>query len=129
MSSIKPTDPRSTPVSPSSPDSVEQGGTERAGGPSFRDALERAGDAGHAQGPGAAATARGPAAADPVAELAQAVRSGALSAEQALERLVERAVSGVGRGLSQAQRAELTVVLRTALESDPALRELRDALK
>jgi hypothetical protein len=34
----------------------------------------------------------------------------------------------MARGLSEAQRAELTAVLRAAVESDPALSDLRDAL-
>lgn len=57
------------------------------------------------------------------------MRSGALSAEQAIDRLVERTLAGVGAGLSEAQRAELGAVLRSALESDPALSELRDAVQ
>jgi hypothetical protein len=65
---------------------------------------------------------------DAISELAQAVRAGSVNAEQAIERLVERAVGGMGRALSAAQRAELTAVLREAVQNDPALRELRDSL-
>jgi hypothetical protein len=77
----------------------------------------------------AAGEAAATGAADPVSELAAAVRSGAIDSEQAIERLLDRAVGGVGSRLSSAQRQELTVVLRQALDHDPALRELRDALK
>jgi hypothetical protein len=126
MTSIKPPDGRPSSIPPAGPG--ETGSPERAGGPSFREALERAGSAGQTEG-----TARAPAetaaAADPVGELARAVRSGALSAEQAIERLVERAVAAVGGQLSAAQRSELSAVLHEALQSDPALRELRDAVK
>ena len=129
MSSIKPPDGRSSPIAPGVSDgSSEPGAAERVGGPSFRQALEQAGSAERPQAASAAGST-GAAATDPIAELAQAVRAGALSPEQAIDRLVDRAVSGVGGQLSQAQRAELGAVLRSALESDPALSELRDAVK
>lgn len=128
MSSIKPPDGRPSAVPATGGSAGEAGPAERAVGPSFRQALERAGGAAQPQGPGAAATAAS-SPGDPVAELARAVKSGALSPEQAIERLVERAVAGIGAQLSAAQRSELTAVLRGALESDPALRELRDAVK
>jgi hypothetical protein len=126
MTSIKPPDGRPGVVIPIDSGSSEPAAPERVGGPSFREVLEQAGAAGQAQ---ASAGAAGSTAADPIAELANAVRGGALSAEQAIERLVERAVAGIGARLSPAQRAELTAVLRGALESDPALRELREAVK
>jgi hypothetical protein len=93
-------------------------------GPSFREVL------GPASSEGATSTEVGAAASsatDPAA-LAQAVRAGALTPDQALDRLVERAVAGAGGGLSAAQQGELRSVLREALQADPALRELRDAL-
>jgi hypothetical protein len=127
MTSIKPPDGRSAPgpVGPAG-GKREAEGAERVG-PGFREKLENASAAGSAKP--TATHGAGPAAgADPVGELAQAVRAGTLSAEQAIERLVERAATTVGRGLSQAQRAELTAVMREAVQSDPALRELRDAL-
>jgi hypothetical protein len=124
MTSIKPPDGRPSAVPPAG--AGEAGSAERAGGPSFREALERAGGAVQAEGTAPAQTS---VAADPVGELARAVRSGALSAEQAIERLVERAVAAVGGQLSAAQRSELNAVLHEALQSDPALRELRDAVK
>lgn len=129
MTSIKPPDGRPATISPTGVGPGEAGGAERAGGPSFREALERAGGASPAERSDAVAAQTGAAAADPVAELAHAVRSGALSAEQAIERLVERAVGAVGGQLSPAERSELTAVLREALRSDPALRELQDAVK
>jgi hypothetical protein len=130
MTSIKPPDGRPSAIPASSSGSSEPGAAERSGGPSFRQTLEQAGAAGQTQAPaGTASGAAATASADPIAELAQSVRSGALTAEQAIERLVDRAVTGVGAQLSPAQRAELTAVLRGALESDPALRELRDALE
>jgi hypothetical protein len=129
MSSIKPPDGRSTPIVPDAADgSSDAGAADRVGSPSFRHALEQAGGAERPQGVPAAATPTA-AAADPIAELAQAVRAGALSPERAIERLLDRAISGVGAQLSPAQRAELGAVLRSALESDPALSELRNAVK
>jgi len=129
MSSIKPPDGRSSPIATGTADgSSEPGAAERVGGPSFREALDQAGGAERSQGVSAGATA-GAATADPIAELAQAVRAGALSPEQAIERLVDRAVSAVGAQLSQAERAELGAVLRSALQSDPALSDLRGAVK
>jgi hypothetical protein len=126
MSSIKPPDGRGKaeglPVGP------EQG----ASGPAaadFREAL--AAEGARAQGATAPQSAQGAAAAagsDPIAELAGLVKTGALTADEALEQLVERALGRVGRGLSEGQRGELVTVLRTALESDPTLRALREGL-
>jgi hypothetical protein len=123
MTSIKPPDGRSPigPIGPSS-GSREPEAAERTG-PSFRETL-----AGPSPTAAGAAAAQGAANADPIATLAQAVKAGSVSPDQALEHLVERAVSGMARRLTQAQRAELTEVLREAVQSDPALRQLRDAL-
>jgi len=126
MSSIKPPGGAPLPIQPSTTPAGDAGAAEQAAGPSFRQALDSAAGTGQVQQPAAAAP--GSVTADPIAELAQAVRAGALSREQALERLVERAVSGVGAELTQTQRAELSAVLREALQNDPALRELTDAL-
>lgn len=52
------------------------------------------------------------------------VRAGALSVDQALERLLARAVDGVGAALPPAARDELEGLLREALQSDPTLRAL-----
>jgi hypothetical protein len=131
MSAIKPPDGRPTSVAPTGQGSSETGAAQRSSGPSFRQALDeaRAATGSPAAGTVGAGGTAGAAAADPIAQLASAVRSGAVSAEQAIERLLDRAVGGVSARLSQDQRAELTAVLRQALEHDPALRELRDALK
>jgi uncharacterized protein with von Willebrand factor type A (vWA) domain len=66
---------------------------------------------------------------DPAA-LAQAVRSGALTPEQAVDQLVERAMAATGAAgaLSQSQQAELRALLLEAVQIDPALRDLRDAI-
>jgi hypothetical protein len=125
MTAIKPPDGRS-PVSPLGPAAGrELEGVEKTGGPAFRDLLEGARPVGAAGGAGAAA---GVAGADPVGALAQAVRSGAMTPQQAVDQLVERAVAAVGRSLSEPQRAELAALMHEALQNDPALRELRDAI-
>jgi hypothetical protein len=46
-----------------------------------------------------------------------------------MQHLVDRAVGDVARSLSPAQREQLAGVLRSALESDPTLRELRSVLE
>jgi hypothetical protein len=60
---------------------------------------------------------------DPIAELASAIARGELSAEQAMDRLVDRALANVSVHLDGAQRAELAGVLRAALDGDPAVRD------
>ena len=52
-----------------------------------------------------------------------------LQPDQAVQQLVERALGGIAGKLSEAQRLELTAVLRQALENDPALTELRKAVR
>jgi hypothetical protein len=123
MTSIKPPDGRSptSPIGPAGGREVE--GADKAGGPAFRELLEGAHPSG-ASGTPAQAVGGG----DPVGALAQAVRSGTITPQQAVEQLVDRAVSSVGRSLSDAQRAELVTVLQQALQNDPALRELREAI-
>jgi hypothetical protein len=61
--------------------------------------------------------------ADPIAELAAAIARGELSAAQAMDRLVDRALAGVSAHLDAAQRAELAGVLRAALDGDPAVHD------
>jgi hypothetical protein len=84
------------------------------------------------QGGAPAQATAGPDAAKPSASLdapgalAQAIRAGTISPDQALDRLVERAVAA--GPLSDPQRAELRAILANALQSDPALLELRDSL-
>ena len=128
MSSIKPPDGR-PPISGPGSDAPDGASGTQGAGPSFQEILEGAptgptqGVAG-VDGPQVDATGG----ADPVGQLAQAVRSGELTPDQAIEALVERAAGEMATHLSEAQRAELVAVLREAVESDPALRELRDAL-
>jgi hypothetical protein len=121
MTSIKPPDPRAAERLGSSTPG-ETGHAPDAAGTSFREVL---------QGSGAEQAAR-PEAANPTASmdapsaLAQAIRAGTISPDQALDQLVERAVAT--GPLSDPQRAELRAILASALQSDPALRELRDSL-
>jgi hypothetical protein len=135
MSSIKPPDGRvpGAGTAASSPEGSAAGGVQRSGG-SFEAALDAAEQARAAPSASAAQAgnvqhAGGARAADPIAELARAVRGGALSKEQALEQLIERVAGGVHHALSAPQRAELIAVLRSSLQTDPALSALRDALE
>jgi hypothetical protein len=135
MSSIKPPDGRVPGAgnAPSAPEGSPAGGVQRSGG-SFEAALDaaeqaRAGSATSAAQASHVQQASGARAPDPITELARAVRAGAVSKEQALEQLVERAAAGVQHALSAPQRAELIAVLRSSLQTDPALSALRDALE
>jgi len=135
MSSIKPPDGRVPGAgnAPSSPEGSPAGGVQRSSG-SFEAALDAAeqarassaASAAQASNVQQASAARAP---DPIAELARAVRGGAISKEQALDQLVERVAGGVQHALSAPQRAELIAVLRSSLQTDPALSALRDALE
>jgi hypothetical protein len=97
------------------------GGAEGSG-EAFRELLDsaRAADPASKGTMAADASAGG----DAIAALAQALRAGTISSEQAIEQLVQRAVAGMARDLSEAQRVELAGVLREALQNDPALRDL-----
>jgi hypothetical protein len=97
-----------------------QGGAaaERVGGPAFKEAL---GQAQAIQGQAGTAAVGG----DPIHALAQQVKAGQLSVDQAIEHLVERAASGVGRHLSSVERDELREVVRQAISFDPTLSALR----
>jgi hypothetical protein len=53
------------------------------------------------------------------------VESGSITLNQAVERLVERTLERAGKHLTGQQRAELTELLRSALENDPTLAGLR----
>jgi hypothetical protein len=122
MTSIKPPDPRAAERLGSSTPG-EAGQAPDAPGASFREVLQG--------GTPAQATAR-PEVATPTGSaeapsaLAQAIRAGTISADQALDQLVERAVAT--GPLTDPQRAELRALLAEALQSDPALRELRENL-
>ncbi len=61
--------------------------------------------------------------------LAEELRTGQVGSEQAVDRLVERALSsGTARGLPPARRAELETLLRTALAEDPTLAAMQGDL-
>jgi hypothetical protein len=123
MSTIKPPDGR-PPAGGSGSDGPQGPGAAEGTGPSFQQVLE----GGPTQGAAAAQQAGAAAGADPVGQLAAAVKRGELTPDQAIEQLVERAAGQMAAQLSEAQRAELVAVLREAVETDPSLRELRDAL-
>jgi len=53
------------------------------------------------------------------------VESGSISLDQAVERLVDQTLERAGKHLTGPQRAELTELLRAALENDPTLAGLR----
>jgi hypothetical protein len=122
MGSIKPPDGRVPPTAV--PSASGAGSAAETPAADFRDALSAAERAGAAQ----AVSPSGASAADPIGELSRLVKSGALSADQALDQLVERTLATVGRSLNATQRGELERVLRSALEADPTLRALRDGL-
>jgi hypothetical protein len=63
--------------------------------------------------------------ADPVAALAHAVESGAVTLEQAVGQLLEQTLQKAGRQLNAAQRDELSELLRSALLGDPTLSGLQ----
>lgn len=121
MSSIKPPDGRS-PASPTGPSGEGDVAGAQRSGDAFRDLLDAARPADAATG--AMSQAGATAGSDAIATLAQALRAGTITAEQAIEQLVQRAIAGMARDLSEAQRGELAVVLREALQNDPALRDL-----
>ena len=87
------------------------------------------------QGPGlsafvdAAQSAQGSnAVQDPFAALAAQVRSGAITQEQAIEQLIEGALSGMDQVLSESQRNDLVDTMRHALQNDPTLLALQAEL-
>jgi hypothetical protein len=124
MNPIKPPDGR-PPIGPTGPGAdSDVVGAERSG-EAFHELLDGARPAG---APGTTGMGAAPAGAatgsDAIAALAQALRAGTITSEQAIDQLVQRAVAGMARDLSEAQRGELAVVLREALQNDPALRDL-----
>ena len=59
-------------------------------------------------------------------DVASSIRAGSLSAQQAIEVLVERALNApAARGLTDAGRADLARHLRNALAEDPTLRAMQ----
>jgi hypothetical protein len=99
---------------------AENTGTSSTGESSFKQALEQAGHTGQT---GPVATAGG---ADPIANLAQQVQGGRMQMDQAVEMLLQQTLERAGTHLSSAQKAELSTLLREALQSDPTLLALRD---
>ena len=62
----------------------------------------------------------------PATDIAASLRAGSMSAQQAVEALIERALSApAARGLTDAGRADLARHLRNALAEDPTLRALQ----
>jgi hypothetical protein len=115
----------STPIKPPGPGDVprpdeqnsEIGSAEKPSAP-FKDVLDSTQKVGQ-QAPVESA------AVDPVRALAQQLGSGAIDVETAVDKLVERALSGVlVDKLSAQQRDEIETILREALQSDPALTAL-----
>ena len=131
MTSIKP--PSSGTSGPQAiPERADAAGgspqTDRAESSAFQRSLAEANQANQAQqiGPSAAATVAGHSGSvDPVGALAKAVESGSISLDQAVERLVDVTLERAGRHLTGPERAELTELLRSALENDPTLAALR----
>jgi hypothetical protein len=122
MTSIK------SPTGPVSPgvgglaDTESLAGTSGAGAASGAVGASSAGAAQGATRAGAVAESSAEGSADAITELAAAIGRGEINATQAAEQLVQRAVSGMGEHLNEAERSELKAVLLAAFEGDPALR-------
>jgi hypothetical protein len=121
MTSIKP--PSAGPSGPHAlPERADATGgslpTDRTESSSFQQSLAEANQAHQVSGPAATG-------ADSVGALARAVESGSVSLDQAVERLVDQTLERAGKHLTGPQRAELTELLRAALENDPTLAALR----
>lgn len=82
-----------------------------------------------AQAPQATSPTSETGATDALSEIARALADGAVNSEEAVTQLIERAVASVAQHLDPAARADLTLMLREAIENDPALSALRDELK
>ena len=94
------------------PGPADVGGTD---GEAFRASL----DSSQEVAPTTASAAQG---LGTVAELAGALKAGALEPSAVVDRLVEKALSApAARGLTEAGRAQLERTLRTALAEDPTL--------
>ena len=95
--------------------------TDRAESSSFQRSLAEANQANQAE----QVTASASGGADAVGQLAKAVESGAISLDQAVEKLVDQTLEKAGRHLTGEQRQELAELLRSAILSDPTLSGLR----
>lgn len=124
MTSIKP--PSSGLMGPQSPTDVS-GGIDRASGPASQGNFQATLDQARAtQGAQATAPTGGATAADPVAQLARSVESGATTLDQAVETLLGQTLARAQKHLTAPQLAELSGLLREALMSDPTLSALRN---
>jgi hypothetical protein len=125
MTSIKPPTPGSTGPHPLSEAANSAGSAKSSSESTFERALHQSGQAAQTSAVGSVAT---PAGADPVAALVREVEAGRLSMDHAVERLVSQTLASVGAHLNDAQRTELSGLLRQALTSDPTLLALRGAV-
>lgn len=108
-------------------DPIQRKGPAGAGGVTEAGAPEGAGAAFRA----AVADARGASAASgEVAAIASEIKAGTLQASEAVERLVQRALSsGTAAALPPAQRERLAEMLRAQLAEDPTLQALQRDLQ
>ena len=117
--------PNDTASSQSADQSADSAGASAAtGSTSFTQELGRA-----QQLAGQAPVAGSSGPRDAIAQLSADLEAGKLTMDQALDALVERAVSGVGRSLNPQEREDLLSVLRNAIGSDPTLAALRDTAR
>lgn len=124
----------STPIKP--PGGSPEGAPESAEAPDesgsdvgeLRDMVEGAEASGSVSGRGGVTESAATQASSPVDALRADVASGRLDADEAIERLVQRALAGAP-GLDEPQRAALEAQLREALAEDPTLVALRKDLQ
>lgn len=116
------TDPIKPPggAAPPSPDEIDSDVARPEGASSaFRQSLDRTSAAEQASAVDEAAGV------DPIARVAADVRLGRIDVATAIDRLVERVMSGAAaRALSPPRRGELEAHLRRSLAEDPTLRSL-----
>ena len=103
------------PQEPPGTESVEETKPKSPAGAAFADRLTEADRPG---GPGGTG---GPPGADPVTALAAELKAGAITPRQAVDRLLDLAVSGPGVVLPDKVRARLRADLEALLRSDPHL--------
>lgn len=125
----------STPIKP--PGSPPPGGPEPGDGPhteraegrpgEFREAVEDAAEADVDAATAASETERA-SGASPLGALRADLEAGRIGVDQAVDRLVERALSSAA-GLAPSERAALEAQLREALSEDPTLVALRRDLE
>ena len=124
----------STPIKP--PGGSPEGGPESAEAPDesgsdvgeLRDMVSESGASERAVSDGVVSESAAASANTPIDALRADVASGRLDADQAMERLVHRALPSAP-GLDESQRAALEAQLREALAEDPSLIALRKDLQ